>query len=214
MFQRILALVAGFLVMVTVGGWGHQARPAGTGQLASARAVQALSADAPDAVGLLPTDFPTVMGYRPVAAVTGGKAGPTRGDGGCSSPFGGTRYGFTPDCRQHDLGYDLLRYADAKGQPLGPWARHAIDAHFARQARARCGGLGCRIAAATYAGAVRFNSWRQGYGPPVVEPATAFAVPIAAGLATAGLLGLLAPAPLPRRRPVPLSRGALRGRLA
>jgi hypothetical protein len=38
---------------------------------------------------------------------------------------------------------------------------------------------------------VRFNSWRQGYGTPVREPASAFAVPIAGGLLTAGLLGVL-----------------------
>jgi ABC-type glycerol-3-phosphate transport system substrate-binding protein len=201
MIQRILALAAGFLVVAALGGWGQPARSAAPGQPQAAQAIRALTEAEPDAASLVPADFRTVMGYRPAPAPTG----PTRSDGGCSSPFGGTPYHFTADCRQHDLGYDLLRYANAKGQPLGPWARKAVDDRFAEQTRARCDGVGCRLAAGFYSGMVGFNSWRQGYGTPVNEPIARLALPVAAGLGTALLLGLL---PAPRRRPRPVLAGA------
>jgi hypothetical protein len=199
MLQRILALVAGFLVVATIGGWGHEHRSGRAEQPQAARAIRAVTSDRADAASRLPADFTAVMGYRPdVAGV-----GPTRADGGCSSPFGGTPWRFSPDCKRHDLGYDLLRYADAKGQPLGPWARKAVDNRFARQTRAHCHGLalgsrlGCRAMAGLYRGMVGFNSWRQGYGAPVVEPVRALALPVLPGLGTAFLLGRL---PKPRRR--------------
>lgn len=201
MFQRILALVAGFLVVATIGGWGHEQRSEVSGQPRAAQAIRALTGDRPDAASRMPADFDRVMGYRPAVAATG----PTRADGGCSSPFGGTPYHFSPDCRQHDLGYDLLRYADAKGQPLGPWARKAVDDRFARQTRAHCHDLGlahwfgCRAMAGLYTVMVQFNSWRQGYGAPVVEPFRTLALPIGAGIGVALLLGLRSGA----RRPGP-----------
>lgn len=193
MFQRILALVAGFLVVATLGGWGQEQRTAGAGQPQAAQAIRAVTSNQPNAAGLLPADFRAVMGYLPTVAPTG----PTRANGGCSSPFGGTRYHFTADCRQHDLGYDLLRYANAKGQPLGPWARKAVDHRFAEQTRSRCDGFGCWVASEFYTVMVQFNSWRQGYGTPVVEPISTLMLPVGAGLGTALLLGLL---PLPRLR--------------
>jgi hypothetical protein len=189
MIQRILALGAGFLVAVMLGGWGQEGHPAGPEQGAAAQAIQALTTDEPDAVSRMPADFPVVMGYRPTREAT-------RADGGCSSPFGGTGYHFSGACKQHDLGYDLLRYANRKGQPLGPWARRAVDDSFARHTLDRCHGLGCAATAGFYTAVVRFNSWRQGYGTPVHESVSAFAVPIAGGLLTAGLLGVL---PLTRR---------------
>jgi hypothetical protein len=213
MIRRILALAAGFLVVMMLGGWGHNSPPTGPQQAAAAGAVRALTSDAPDAADRLPADFPTVMGYRPVlvaqtkpagatpagstagsrsAVVEPAQAEPTRADGSCSSPFGGTLYHFTGACRQHDLGYDLLRYANRKGQPLGPWARRAVDDSFARHTRTGCHQVGCATMANFYIAVVRFNTWRQGYGVPVREqPVSAFAVPIAGGLLTAGLLGLL-----------------------
>jgi hypothetical protein len=195
MIQRILALAAGFLVVAMMGGWGQEQRTAGPDQPQAALALRAVVNDEPNAAGLLPADFGAVMGYRPVVVASG----PTRADGGCSSPFGGTRYHFTADCRQHDLGYDLLRYASAKGHPLGPWARRAIDQRFAEQTSSRCDGLGCEITSGFYTGMVQFNSWRQGYGTPVAEPISRLALPIGAGLATALLLGLLPAAQLRRR---------------
>lgn len=203
MIQRILALAAGFLVVATLGGWGQGHRPAGLDQPQAAAALRAVVTDDPEAAHLLPPDFEAVMGYQPAVASTG----PTRANGGCSSPFGGTRYDFTPDCQQHDLGYDLLRYAKAKGHPLGSWARRAVDRRFADQTQARCHELGCRITAGFYIGMVEFNSWRQGYGTPVVEPIGRLVIPAGAGLGTTLLLGLLPTAQL-RKRPV------LRGHVA
>jgi hypothetical protein len=196
MIQRILALVAGFLVVATIGGWGHEQRPTTPGQPQAARALRAVMNGEPAAANLLPVDFRTVTGYWPAVV----PAGPTKPRGGCSSPFGGTGYHFSPACRQHDLGYDLLRYADVKGRPLGPWARKAVDDRFARQIWARCHDLGCRVMAGLYTGIVRFNSWRQGYGTPVAEPVGKLALPVAAGLVAALLFGLL---PQPRRRDRP-----------
>jgi hypothetical protein len=193
MIQRILALGAGFLVVAAIGGWGQEHRSTVPDQPQAARAIRAVTGDRPDATSQLPADFRAVMGYLPAVAASG----PTRAGGGCSSPFGGTRYHFTAACRQHDLGYDLLRYANAKGQPLGPWARKAVDDRFAAQTRARCDGFGCRLTSGFYTAVVQFNSWRQGYGAPVVEPVGRLALPVGAGLATALLLGLLAP-PRPR----------------
>jgi hypothetical protein len=192
MIRRIFALAAGFLVVMMLGGWGQEARTAGAGQPQAAQAILAVTSNQPDAVRLLPADFSAVMGYRPTVLATG----PTRADGSCSSPFGGTRYHFTTDCRQHDLGYDLLRYANAKGQPLGAWARRAVDDRFAEQTRSHCSGFGCDFMSGLYTTVVKFNSWRQGYGTPVAEPLSRLVLPVAAGLGTALLLGLLPP---PRR---------------
>ena len=176
-----------------VGGWGQAERTPGIEQPQAALAIRAVTGNQPNAASRLPADFGAVMGYLPIVAPTG----PTRADGGCSSPFGGTPYHFTADCRQHDLGYDLLRYANAKGQPLGPWARKAVDRRFAEQTGSRCGGFGCRIASGFYTAIVDFNSWRQGFGTPVVEPIGRLVLPAAAGLGTALLFGLL---PMPRLR--------------
>jgi hypothetical protein len=198
--QRILALAAGFLVATMIGGWGQTASTPQLEQPQAALAIRAVTGNQPNAARQLPADFSTVMGYLPTVAPTG----PTRPDGGCSSPFGGTPYHFTADCRQHDLGYDLLRYANAKGQPLGPWARKAVDHRFAEQTGSRCGGFGCRLASGFYTAVVDFNSWRQGFGTPVVEPISRLVLPAAAGFGTALLFGLL---------PMPRLRSRLRSRL-
>jgi hypothetical protein len=209
MIQRILALAAGFLVVATISGWGQAHRTATVDQPQAAQAIRAVTGHQPNAAQALPSDFRAVMGYLSAVAPTGPTEpnGLTKANGGCSSPFGGTPYHFTAACRQHDLGYDLLRYANVKGQPLGPWARKAVDHQFAEQTQARCGGLGCRVAAGFYTAMVGFNSWRQGYGTPVAEPISRLAFPIGAGLLTAILLG--APStPRPRTRPVLTGRVA------
>ena len=207
MIQRILALAAGFIVVASIGGWGQEHRTTVPGQPQAAQAIRAVTGDQPDAAGQLPADFRAVMGYLPTVVPTG----PTRAGGGCSSPFGGTRYHFTADCKQHDLGYDLLRYADAKGQPLGPWARKAVDDRFAAQTRSRCDGFGCWFMSGLYTDVVRFNSWRQGYGTPVAEPIGRLLLPVGAGLGTALLLALL---PMGRPRLRPRTRPTLTGRPA
>src|SRR5699024_6909626 len=86
---------------------------------AAGKAVRALLDDAPrDALALVPDDFARTTGYEP--ALRGGMA--VNPVGACSSPVPLPER-FTPACMAHDLGYDLLRYAEAHGTPLGEWAR-------------------------------------------------------------------------------------------
>lgn len=150
---------------------------------------------------LLPSDFGTVMGYRPV--LSDGRL--IRADGGCSSPFGPTEFGFGDACRAHDLGYDLLRYADRKGQPLGPWARRALDEQFDHALHARCAAdaptTTCHTAATVYADAVRINSLRQGYGVPVVEGSARTLLGLLLGVLVAVLLLLGGTSSVRRRDP-------------
>ncbi|GAA0254709.1 phospholipase A2 [Cryptosporangium japonicum] len=117
-----------------------------------------------------PGDFEAVMGYSPVRE-HGRWVAPK---GACSAPTGATRYDFSGPCKAHDLGYDLLRYAARVGEPLGPWAREAIDAAFGRALAARCRAVGgsaaCRATAAMYHGVVVANSWRQDWRDPRPEP--------------------------------------------
>ncbi|HET8616331.1 MAG TPA: phospholipase A2 [Actinomycetales bacterium] len=213
-----LPMVGGLLALACVAGWG---RPAGlpvadVQQPDAARAVRQITAarsSQPDAAPgplrtplaphaastsgsgslavsapRLPADFALVMGYRPV--VSHGRL--LRPDGSCSSPFGPTAYGFGDACRAHDLGYDLLRYADRKGHPLGPWAREAVDDEFDRSLHGRCTGArataSCHAAASVYADAVRLNSVRQGFGVPVTESPTRPLVGLGVGLVVAVLL--------------------------
>jgi hypothetical protein len=187
MYRWIIAVGAGLLVLAALSGWGRSPAPGGAEQPDAARAVRALvSAPAATAARALPADFAATMGYAPV--VEGAVL--VRADGGCSSPFGGTGYGFDAACRHHDLGYDLLRYAQRKQAPLGAWARHAVDADFAATMAPRCGGPLCRATARGYWAAVAFNSWRQGYGTPVVEDPRSFAPGAMGGFATVLALGL------------------------
>lgn len=121
-----------------------------------------------------PADFEKVMGYKPYAIQT--KHGQRMQDphGSASAPGKiGPDKQFDPAAKTHDYGYDLLRYYERKGTPLGPQARKAADAlfredlfHFANDQK----GLGSRVKyrawAQVYATAVELNSRRQGYGPP------------------------------------------------
>jgi uncharacterized membrane protein len=221
MRRQLLAVAAGTMVVATLSGWGQPRETAAADQEpAAARAVRAVTTDAPGAAAAIPADFAAVMGYRPGPEPTATSATATRLDGGCTSPFGETRYGFGVACRSHDLGYDLLRYAEAKGMPLGPWARNAVDDLFTRQLRDRCDGVRCLAAAAVYDGVVRINSWRQGWGTPVIESPVAVFTPAAVGLAVALLLGSARANARVRRLLAPAGRTAARlaapraGRLA
>jgi hypothetical protein len=194
-----IPMLGGLLVMASLAGWGrptgtsvgdvqqpdaalvvrrltHPPAPGGTARSAGAARTSAVTA--------LPADFGRVMRYRPV--LDDGHL--VRADGSCSSPFGPTGYGFDDACRAHDLGYDLLRYADREGHPLGPWARHAVDDTFDRALHARCSTVVCDATAALYSGAVRFNTWRQGAGVPVTERPTRTLLALLAGLVAALLL--------------------------
>ncbi|WP_182348540.1 hypothetical protein [Tomitella gaofuii] len=168
-----------------VGGPGAGPAPSGADGAASdaGPAIDALlHADAQDALHRIPPGFADYAGYRP-AVEDGMLVNPA---GGCSSPVP-LPAAFAGACRGHDLGYDLLRYADAKGGPLGPWARRGLDAQLAERLHAACAphDTACRAAADTAATAVDVNSWRQGYGVPLHEDVGLYAL---GGVGAAGAL--------------------------
>ncbi|NPC85207.1 hypothetical protein HPC49_44305 [Pyxidicoccus fallax] len=121
-----------------------------------------------------PADFEQVMGYKPYAIQT--KHGQRMQDphGYASAPGRiGPDKEFDPAAKTHDYGYDLLRYYDKKGTPLGDDARKAADALFRKDLFDYANdqkGLGDRLKfrawAQIYATAVELNSRVQGYGPP------------------------------------------------
>ncbi|MGV9332903.1 hypothetical protein [Nocardia sp. NPDC003726] len=135
-------------------------------------AVAELAAGGPGALTAIPADFAASFGYRP-STVDGMLVDP---DGDCSSPVT-LPAEFDTACKAHDLGYDLLRYADRRGEPLGPWARQALDATLDRQMHQACAArvdsfsrARCEAMASIANTAVDLNSRRQDYGAPVVEP--------------------------------------------
>ncbi|MBM9467183.1 phospholipase A2 [Nakamurella leprariae] len=155
--------------------------PDAPGDPAAQRALDAVTSAAfdptrPDA--LFPADFAAVMGYRPQTAT--GPHGRTiliKPAGDCSSPTGPTAYDFEAVCKEHDLAYDLVRYAGRVGRPMPADARRQADAMFDRELHARCSEqpLGvwdagvCHSLAESFAVMVEINSWRQGWYPPEPE---------------------------------------------
>ena len=121
-----------------------------------------------------PADFEQVMGYKPFSIQT--KHGQRMQDpfGSASAPGKiGPDKEFDPAAKTHDYGYDLLRYYDRKGTPLGGDARKAADAlfredlfHYANDQKGFGDRLKYRTWAQIYATAVELNSRVQGYGPP------------------------------------------------
>lgn len=147
----------------------------GKGDPAAAAAVRALTAKPGSRAGeQVPPDFAMVLGYTP--SVAGSRL--VRADGSCSSPVP-LPQAFQPACREHDLGYDLLRYAAAVGDPLGPWARAALDRHFADRLEGVCAGTAgiagawCRAQGRLAATGVELNSLRQQGGTPDGSPLSA-----------------------------------------
>ncbi|SFP26819.1 hypothetical protein SAMN05421810_10277 [Amycolatopsis arida] len=227
------------LLVLAVIGFGFVAsRPAPSprvpldGDVAQAeQAVRALLTPGPrtTALDLLPADFTEVTGVRPGREpARDGTVRAVHADGGCSAPWGDddTRWDYAVPCRSHDLGYDLLRYAAAKGTPLAPELREALDDRLSADMHATCG-LNprgspdlCRAVASLYSAGLVVNSWHQRWGPPVGQPIA----PMLCGLAMIGFLltfrlrGWLhvrrqtpRRAPHPRPAPRPVSRWALLG---
>ncbi|MEU1427711.1 hypothetical protein ABZ412_11615 [Nocardia sp. NPDC005746] len=154
----------------------------------------------------IPDDFAAAAGYRPV--VEAGMLLNPEGD--CSSPVP-LPAEFDLACKSHDLGYDLLRYAAAHGQPLGPWARRSVDAALEQRMHTACAAredalsrTRCQVMATIAATAVDLNSIRQNYGSPVYEPFFEHTgtgpTPAALVAAGAGIAGLAFAATIPVRR--------------
>jgi hypothetical protein len=141
-----------------------------------------------DAVALLPADFESQMGYRP-AVVAGMPIDPA---GDCSSPIP-LPDRFEPLCKTHDFGYDLLRLADKDGQPLGGWARIALDQMLADRMHQVCDDPACDWAADLARMGLSFNTWRQHSGVPVAResfPAIVASTFVRGGEQIASLVGL------------------------
>jgi hypothetical protein len=169
----LVALLAAFLVIGL-----DPTEPDGQGDPAAARALVAVTQaqfDPGDPAGAFPADWSRVMGYLPRTAV-GPHGTPIliKPNGDCSAPNGRTEYDFDTVCKEHDLSYDVLRYAGLVGRPLPASARRAADQMFDRELHARCDqdrvtGLDygiCHTFAESFAVVVKVNSWRQGYRPP------------------------------------------------
>jgi phospholipase A2-like protein len=122
-----------------------------------------------------PGDFAQVMGYTPVVArLADGRLRSINPDGFCSVPGEGRPFAFATPCQAHDYGYDLLRYAQRRGEPLTENARAAIDARLIADLRSQCDDTttgsdytACSATADVFAAGVDFNSWRQMYAPPI-----------------------------------------------
>ncbi|MGY5304881.1 hypothetical protein [Nocardia gipuzkoensis] len=174
-------------------------------------AVAELAGGGPGALTAIPPDFVASFGYRP-STLDGLLVNP-RGD--CSSPVT-LPAEFDTACKAHDLGYDLLRYADQRGEPLGPWARQALDATLDRQMHQACAArvdpfsrARCDAMASIANTAVDLNSRRQDYGAPVVESLLGAADTGSTtswkllGVLGAGIAGLSAVLVVRNRRSVP-----------
>ncbi|USQ80288.1 hypothetical protein NF556_01090 [Ornithinimicrobium faecis] len=195
--RRFSALLLGLSALATAGGLTLAGTGLDTeqGQSPAAHAVRALTtSDGAGALAAVPEDFAAVRGYEPV--LEDGHL--VRADGDCSSPVSLPEE-FEPACRQHDYGYDLLRYAEQTGEPLGRWARGAVDEAFADRLHELCdegpSGATCRQLGFLAVTGVEFNSVRQGDGVPEESVLTNAALATSA----VGLLGMSGAA-IPRGR--------------
>ncbi|KZB83809.1 phospholipase A2 [Amycolatopsis regifaucium] len=180
---------SGWLLLVTVLVFGFgliASRPASppdqgppTGDiLAAQNAVDALVRPGPveGAIAKLPADFTAVSGITPgVMTARDGTVRAVHTDGGCSAPWGddNTKWDYAVPCKAHDLGYDILRYAERKGHPLGQEARTALDDRLSADMHTACvinpmDSRGtCEVVASLYTAGLVLNSWHQRWGPPV-----------------------------------------------
>ena len=162
----------------------------------------------------LPPDFTEVSGRDPVhMRAPDGTVRAVHPGGGCSSPWGDTRWDYSVGCKAHDLGYDMLRYAARKGQPLSPELRERLDDRLSMDMHAQCrlnprgSPAFCEVVASLYTVGLVVNSWHQRWGPPQSEPVGPWSV---AMIVIMLLIAARAPAVVrrgvrhgPRRVPVP-----------
>lgn len=227
--RRAAALTAAALTTVAAGVFlapAPQAAAASASMpvessMASA-AVAELTSGGPGSIAAISDDFTAQFGYRP-STLDGLVVNP---QGDCSSPVT-LPAEFETACKAHDLGYDLLRYAEQRGEPLGPWARQALDSTLDRHMHEACDSRGdsfsrarCNAMAAIAFTFVDLNSRRQGYGAPVVESsfgaaeadsATSWQMLGMLGAGVAGLAAVLTMRNKKRARPIAGSSGAMNG---
>lgn len=175
----VLGAVAASLVVTGAGN--YQPATIAPENADAAKAVKAITDGGAAALASIPADFADVMGYAPAAVTdSAGTVHAVKPDGTCSVPFGAfDMSAFELECKTHDLGYDLLRYAARSGGELGPWARQSIDDQFTAAVDARAeiiAGGSAQVTASLADAGVRFNSWRQGDGVPTSENGWPYAV--------------------------------------
>src|SRR5699024_7708567 len=129
-----------------------------SGTAAAALTAARALADGDPGVAIVPDDVVSALGYSPGRAL--GLA--ANGDGDCSSPVS-LPAELEPACRVHDLGYDLLRVAGARGSAIPPGVRGDLDALLAPQTHAACG-------ASPYCPATALPSWSGSRGDPGAGP--------------------------------------------
>ncbi|MFC0113695.1 phospholipase A2 [Kibdelosporangium aridum] len=161
--------------------------PPGSDFAAAARTIEALldPVSGVDPLALLPADFSAVEKVVPGRLrAPDGTMRAVHVDGGCSTPLGdeNTRWDYSVGCKAHDLGYDLLRYAEKKGHPLPADLRRRLDDQLSRDMHKQCelnpknsAGL-CEMVADLYTADLVVNSWHQRWGPPRAEPISSWAV--------------------------------------
>ncbi|MQA12478.1 MAG: phospholipase [Pseudonocardiaceae bacterium] len=202
--RRLSRLLWLTLVVITVLGFGlmasRSAAPPNAGHprgdvAAAQQTIDRLLAPSKDhdPLATLPEDFTRVSGVPTGRVIE--PDGTIRGvhvNGGCSAPWGvdNTRWDYSTGCQAHDLGYDLLRYAESKGQPLSPDIRQRLDQRLSTDMHGRCetsprdAGRACHAVASVYTAGMVLNSWHQRWGPPTGEPIG----PWVFGLLVVGLL--------------------------
>ncbi len=166
-----------------------------------------------DPIATLPADFSAVTGVTPDREhAPDGTTRAVHVGGGCSTLWGddNTRWDYSVGCKAHDLGYDLLRYASAKGEPLGAEPRRRLDKRLSDDMHAQCviNPRGspelCHTVASLFSAGLVANSWHQSWGPPRPEPIATWAVAL---LVVILLLAVRLPA-FTRRRTNPPPRSA------
>ena len=175
---------------LTISAAPHDAHATAPENRLAAQAVAAVTS--PVAAPNVPRDFAAFSGYEPVV-VAGYLANP---NGACSSPVP-LPDEFDSACKAHDLGYDLLRYAQFHGTELGPWARQSLDGQLDQRMHDACdtreapvSRTYCFAMADIATTAVNGNSWRQNYLTPVRESGFGYAVVGVVGVVGVTALGL------------------------
>lgn len=172
-------LMLGLVALLTSGVAHAIAQPARHNSAAADSIVEALVAgDASPAQ--IPSDFVGDLGYTPTER-SGTLLAP---QGGCSTPGGIGPSEFGTACQTHDLGYDVLRYAEMEDGRLSAKARLELDWMLYLDLLHTCDDPVCSATATAYYGAVSANSIRQGFKAPHAEPATPW---VALAVAVVGL---------------------------
>ncbi|WP_245549943.1 hypothetical protein [Gordonia effusa] len=188
--QTIFTLAMGSVAILALAapGTAHSSAPPRAEDPAAAATVAALvGSDPASALTHLPPSFATTMGYRPIVEQMADGRFPANPSGSCSSPVP-LPARFEPLCRTHDLGYDLLRYADRSGHPLGGWARTALDSMLIDRMTVSCTDPTCTASASVAQAALGLNTWRQHDGAPASGETT---FDIVVGLGQRGIESLL-----------------------